>query len=254
MLFHPLANRAQATPFGLGGLVERRDVGRGRRGRRPEQDLHHPFPAQDRRGALRFRGEREHAGMPKNAAAPVVGIRHAPHLSAHDPGNAVMPGEPLVDKRVVRREEIGHGAVIAKDLAEERLGFAAHRRLQLLVEIGIEAHIGIDLVEVLQPQPLPGKPRAEHIGPRISEHAGDLRVEVRGAREPARLGQAQQFCVGRRRPQEERQPRRQVEIAEGVGLSGLGRQRSVLETKYEARARQDAFERHADALFEAAVG
>ncbi len=254
VLLHPLAHRAQAAALRLGRLVERRDVRGRRRRRRAEQHLHHPLAAQHRRRALGFRRERQDARVAEQAAAPGVGIRDPPHLGPDHARVAVVPGEPLVDVGVVGGEEVGDRAVVAQDLPEEHFGLAPHRRLQLLVEVGIEAHVGVDLVEILQPQPLPGETRAEHVRPGIGEHARDLLLELRRTRQAARFGHAHQLGIRARGPQEERQPRGEVDVAERVGLSGAVRERRLLEAEHEARAGQDALEGHAHPFFEPAVG
>ncbi len=77
MLLHALARRQHhVAGFGL-GLVERRHVRRRRRRRRREQHFHDPLAAQHRRGAIGDRGQREDAALPEQAAAVLVGQRHA---------------------------------------------------------------------------------------------------------------------------------------------------------------------------------
>ncbi len=112
----------------------------------------------------------------------------------------------------------------------------------------------MDLVEVLQAQPLRSEPLAEHVGPRIGQQPRHLLLEFGRPRQPARFGDPQQFRIRRRGPQEKRQTRGQIDVADRVGLAVARRGRSLLEAEDEARAREDALERHADAFVETAVG
>ena len=49
-----------------------------------------------------------------------------------------MLGQPLVDERVVRGQQIDDAAVLADDAVEEQLDFAPHRLPQRVVEVGID--------------------------------------------------------------------------------------------------------------------
>ena len=82
----------------------------------------------------------------------------------------------------------------------------------VLVELRIEQRVGDDLVEVLQPQPLRGEARGERLGARIGEHAPHLLLEHgRRAQACPRPASLDQLLVRARAPEEERQPRREVE-------------------------------------------
>ena len=66
---------------------------------------------------------------------------HAPEPAAVDVRDPVMTGEPLVDERVVRGQEIQDAAVLADDAVEQELDLAAKRLPQVVVEIRIDAGI-----------------------------------------------------------------------------------------------------------------
>ena len=75
----------------------------------------------------------------------------------------------------------------------------------------------MDLVDVLQPQPLRGEPRAERLGARIGAAcAGPASSSTRGVAELAAGWPASAVPVRRRAPEEERQARRQVDVADAV--------------------------------------
>ena len=65
-----------------------------------------------------------------------------------------MPGEPLVDERVVRRKEIEGAAVLLDDVVEEEFRLGEHGVAELLVVIREQQAVGIYLLQVLEPQPL----------------------------------------------------------------------------------------------------
>ena len=150
-----------------------------------------------------MRRQRQDAAVSEQAAPPAIRIPHLTELVADDAGDAVVAGEPFVHERVIGGEQIPHGPVFADDVAEEEVGFAEHRRLELLVEVRVEPHVGIDLVQVLQPQPLRGKARGEDVRAAIAEHPPDLLFEDGGRGQAARFRQLHEFFIGPRSPEEE---------------------------------------------------
>ncbi len=54
--------------------------------------------------------------------------RHPAKFLTLDVGHAVVPGQSLVDERVVGVDELQHAAILAHDVGEEQLGFPSHRR------------------------------------------------------------------------------------------------------------------------------
>ena len=61
--------------------------------------------------------------------------RDAPELAAVDVRDAVVLGQPLVDERVVGRQQVDDAAILADDAVEQQLDFAAHRLAQRIVEV-----------------------------------------------------------------------------------------------------------------------
>ena len=57
------------------------------------------------------------------------------NCGAVDVRDAVVLGEPLVDERVIRRQQIEHAAIFVDDAVEEQLDFALERLAQVVVEI-----------------------------------------------------------------------------------------------------------------------
>ena len=90
-----------------------------------------------------------------------------------------MLREPLVDERVVGREEIEDAPVFAHDAVEEQLHFAAHRLTQRIVEVRIDHRQRSGALQTAQVEPLAGEILGEGIGARIFQHALDLTFEDR---------------------------------------------------------------------------
>ena len=83
--------------------------------------------------------------------------RDAAEAAAVDVRDAVVLGEPLVEERVVRLEQVEHAAVLAQDALEEQLRLLAERLPQVVVEVGEQPQVRRDRFEVAQVQPLPGE-------------------------------------------------------------------------------------------------
>ena len=97
------------------------------------------------------------------------------------------------------------------------------------------------------------EPRRQRLAARVGEHAARLLLESGGRRERAVLGGREQLVVGARAPEEERQPRRQVDAADRVRLSRLRRGGRFLEAEDEVRAGQHRLQRGADPGFESVL-
>src|SRR5262249_8236888 len=83
------------------------DAGRGRRNRPIEDIVEQPFAAEDGRSAVGIRSGREQRTLREQAAALIV-IRkgYAAEATAVDAGDSVMPGQALIDERVIRIQQI----------------------------------------------------------------------------------------------------------------------------------------------------
>src|SRR5690606_25789334 len=101
---------------------ERRHVRRRRWGRRAEQVLEDPLAADDRRGAVGIRSDRQYAAVAEEPATRVVGRQpHAPEVRTLDVRDAVVARDALVQERVIGAQQIERTAVLAHDAAEEKL-------------------------------------------------------------------------------------------------------------------------------------
>ena len=251
MLLHPLAQRRRIAAV---VLLERRHVGRRRRRGRTEQGLQHPLPAQHDRGPVGVRRDGEQARVAQQPVTPVVGPLRAAEPAAVDAGNPVVPGELLVQVRVVRPEQLRNRPVLAHLALEEQLRLAHHRGPQRIVESGEQRAVGILRVDVADLQPLPDEVVQEPRGAAIGEHAPDLVGEDSRIAEAAARGQVEQFVVRDALPEEEGQAGGQLEIAQTVDGAGPRIHRMPLDAQQEARHRQQGFERSLDPGLEVARG
>ena len=109
--------------------------------------------------------------------------------------------------------------VAAQHAVDEQPGLAPEREPQVLVETGEEPRVGLLRVHVAQEEPLLGEVVDEGGRPRVGEHAAHLAVEHVGLAQLAADGGVEQLVVGDAAPQEERQARRELEVADRVRLA-----------------------------------
>ncbi len=248
---HALTGRHGLAVFRLRGVLKRRHIGgRGRR-RRAQQHLHHPLAAQDGRRAVGERRLHQHTALPQHAAPRVVRVRHSPELVARHAGDAVVAREALVHERVVGAVQIERACIATHQVIKERDGFSAHRIRDTIIKIRKKVRVRVHLADVLQAQPLGGKPFAERLGARVSQHLPRDLIQTRRRGQQTLAGRGQQCLVRRRAPQEEGQARRQLVVANAVGLARLHAVGLPLEAEDEVWAREQRLKRGAHAAFEA---
>ena len=88
-----------------------------------------------------------------------------------------MPREPLVDERVVRRQQIDDVAILAHDAFEEQFRLAPETLPQLVVPVGIEDAVRRGRRQIPQVQQLLREVVDQRLGSRIGEHAPHLLLE-----------------------------------------------------------------------------
>ena len=165
-----------------------------------------------------------------------------------------MVCQTFVHERVVGVEDIEDASVFAHQVHEERLGFLPHRGSELFVEVRILPHVGEEVVQVLQPQPLSRKPGGQGRGARVGQHPHHLLIEYPPIGELSVQGELGQLIIGRRRPEEEREARCQGKVAEMDRLARPDVARHPLETEDEVRAGEDRLQSRTHPLLEAAPG
>ena len=180
---------------------------------------------------------RQDAPLAQQAAPPGV-VLVAVELDAAEPAavdvrDAVVLGQALVDERVVRAQQIEHAAVLAHHAVDEHLRLLPEGLAEVVVEVREDAHVRRDRVEVAQVQPLPGEVGHQVARARVGQHPPHLlRQDIR-IPEHAPLGQIEPLIVRDAAPQEERQPRRQLQVVEAIGLVRLDAVRILLDAEEE---------------------
>src|SRR5205814_7324568 len=109
---------------------------RGRWGRRAENILQDPFPADHRRSPVRTRGIRQNRALSEQPATRAVGGKQSPPESfGVHARNPVVPGQTLVEERIVGVQQVEHAAILADDTVEEQLRLALEGLTQIVVEV-----------------------------------------------------------------------------------------------------------------------
>ena len=174
-----------------------------------------------------------------------------------DVRDAVVLREPLVDKGVVRRQQIEDAAVFAEHAVEEEVGFRPHRRAKRLVEVGEDQPVGLFRFDVAHEQPLLGEVADERFGSSVAQHPPDLALEHgRCVQLPLRRD-VEQGVVRNAAPEEEGKARRELEIAHARDLHGLALsdvEGLAFDSEKKLRADEQAFQRALDAAIESAFG
>ena len=116
--------------FGLAALdFERWDVRRRRWRCRGEEIFEHPLPTQHGRGSRRIRRDGQEAAVAEQTTACAVGGQgDSTEVAAAHVRDPIVPGQPLVQERVIGVEQIEHAALLPEDAVDEELRLAAHCR------------------------------------------------------------------------------------------------------------------------------
>ena len=149
----------------------------------------------------------------------------AAEVAAAHVRDAVVLRQPLVEERVVRRQQVEHAAVLAEDAVDEELGLAlpspraaSRRNPGTAPRRAASPRCRADTATA----PRSSSPATRDRGSASMRRtccSSDCRIL-----QPARDRRVEQLVVRDAAPQEERQPRRELEIADAVG--DAGRQRS----------------------------
>ena len=91
-----------------------------------------------------------------------------------------MARETLVDKCVVRVQQVDDAAIFADDAVEEHLGFDTERLTQVVIEVREHLRRRRGARQVAQLQPLASEVLDELTRPRVRHHAANLRFEHLG--------------------------------------------------------------------------
>ena len=135
-------------------------------------------------------------------------------------GDAIVFGQPAIQERELRVDQVGETEVLTDQLGEEQRGFASDRVAEQFVVFGVELFVrrgGVDLVE---PQPLAKEVVDEPGRFLVVEHPVDLTGEHLGIREPGLAGQLEKLGIGHALPEEVRETVGQGVVVQLAGLLG----------------------------------
>ena len=191
--------------------------------------------------------------MTEQPVPPVVVPRHAPKMAAVDVLHAVVAGQLLVQERVVRLEKLRNRPVAAHLALEEELRLAHHGRAQRVVERREQTAVGLVRPDVAHLQPLADEVVHEAAGAPVDQHPPHLGGQHVRIAQPSARPQVDQLVVRQAPPKEERQPRRQLQIAQRMDLAGLRVHRPGLDSEQELRHREQRFQPALDARLEVAL-
>src|SRR5262249_9456020 len=164
-----------------------------------------------------------------------------------------MSGKPFVQERVIGAQQIERAAILAHDALEEQFRFAPKGLPKSIVKVRKVLLDRNDGRKVTQEQPLSCELLHKRAEPWICDHPADLPIQYRRILQPILLGQAQQFLVRNTTPEEERQSRRNVEIADTIRSIRWNVGRICLNTKQELRTHQQSSQSALDSAIEAVL-
>ena len=154
---------------------------------------------------------------PSSPQRALVGQRHAAEAAAVDVRDAVVPRQPLVDERVVRRQQVERrcgprAMMLSKNSSVSR--WNAWRRLSS--KSGNRSEFGCTLRTLRSCSHWPAKLSTSACDARIGQHPPHLPLEHGRILQLARARQRQQLVVRDAAPEEERQARRELDIADAI--------------------------------------
>ncbi len=164
-----------------------------------EQHFGNPIAAQDGAGARRARlfGKGGRLAQDPPPGEPFHFVDPAPGLSA-DPRNPVMRGQGLVQKRMVRVENAQHRTVVLKQIGKELDRLFVHRAAQRHEGREVLIALFVQVIEIMNMQPLAGKLRGQPPKARIALHAPQLADQRVGIGELASRRDRRQLGIGQR--------------------------------------------------------
>ena len=106
-----------------------------------------------------------------------------------------MPGEALVDKGIIRIEEVQDAGVFAHDRLEKKFRLLPHRLAQWLIKFSEFLAVWVHQTQIAQLQPLAGEVVGERRSAFVGEQPLDLCVEDSRSAQLAGFGKSKQFVI-----------------------------------------------------------
>src|SRR5262245_63602276 len=115
---------------------------------------------------------------------------------------------------MVGRQQILQALVFKQNAAQEKVDFGREILAQLGVEFGEELLIPLEFVDLEKVEPAEREIRHQALGLRSGQHTPHLGVQHAGTSQLARVRELDQLIVGAPPPQEVRQTRGELPVAE----------------------------------------
>src|SRR5688572_16946347 len=113
--------------------------------------------------------------MTKQAAAFILFIKSdLPKTTAVDMRNAIMPGQPFVQERVIGFQQSQDVLVFEQDTFQKEFRFLPKGLAEVVVKVRKEPQVWRAGIEVAQVKPLRREITDEILRPRVSEHPARL--------------------------------------------------------------------------------
>ena len=142
--------------------------------------------------------------MTEEAFARLIGDRYAPKVAAIHVRDAIVPGQPLVDERVIRPQEVEDTVILAQLTLEKQPRLSLKRLAEIVVELWERLHIRRHCQHIALVQPLRREVVDECRGATVGQHASHLLFQDRRVVQAPARGDIEQLVVRDARPKKKR--------------------------------------------------
>src|SRR4051812_44897810 len=105
VLLHLLAHGQNLAVFAT--VLQRGNIRRRGRGRRPQYIFQQPFAPQNHRSPGGIGSSRQEASLSQESSAVLVAQNYTPKVAAVNIRNPVVPRETFINERVIRVQQVG---------------------------------------------------------------------------------------------------------------------------------------------------
>ena len=136
-----------------------------------------------------------------------------------------MHREALIQIGVIGGQQLDDAAIAAEHAIDEQTQLFLHEltRIEQTARLRELSAVGHDLVELLDVEPLEREVFDERLRALVGQHSFHLCGQNTRVSESRCFGQLEQLLIGQAAPQEERQPRRELEVAQRARCPRLRR-------------------------------
>ena len=161
--------------------------------------------------------------------------------------------QAFIQEGIVRFDKRTHAAILAQHAVKEQFRFLAKSLPQVVVKIPKQIAARIDRFHIAQPQPLPREIGRQVHRTSVRQHPSRLLLQLARLAQLAPNRHLQQFIIGDTTPQEERQARRQFQIADPINPTRRNFLWVALHPEQKLRVGEYRSQRHRNAGVEIAV-